>query len=222
MDLKKKHRQHEMEKDDLKKKHNQEKKKFDNQYQEERVKLALRHSRERDNLDNIKKSGTIQMNKQHEKEFEDLLRKQANEIIGHTIMPKHIMQLVFEHTEKDMCSVCRASMGILQSMLQCGHVFHSECISPVLKNNNPSCPLCRIPIEESKVHKREPCKTKVLSTLSSSSSSGPSVESNSSPLKRARGVFCEYDDECVYEVDGCIDGDADVQMLKPPWKKGKL
>ncbi|KAF2879091.1 hypothetical protein ILUMI_27079 [Ignelater luminosus] len=43
--------------------------------------------------------------------------------------------------EKEMCVVCWATMKPLRR-LNCGHVFHYDCVSTWL-SEKPTCPLCR-------------------------------------------------------------------------------
>lgn len=40
------------------------------------------------------------------------------------------------------CSICYFSLKIDLAYLECGHVFHKECINIALKNRR-KCPLCR-------------------------------------------------------------------------------
>ena len=49
------------------------------------------------------------------------------------------------------CSLCLDDMNDADQMYYvspCQHVFHRDCIMPVVNNPNPLCPLCRTPINK--------------------------------------------------------------------------
>lgn len=85
------------------------------------------------------------------------ISEDITENIEHIIIPNHY----FEDTENnveilslpvgavndcpDICSICLVSYDHpydIVSVLKCGHVFHTDCVSSWL-NQRDTCPLCR-------------------------------------------------------------------------------
>ena len=47
---------------------------------------------------------------------------------------------------KNECIICLEKIEDEEYQLVCSHIFHKECINK-WQNKNPSCPICRFPIE---------------------------------------------------------------------------
>lgn len=41
-----------------------------------------------------------------------------------------------------MCAICFEEVGVLSAKLECGHVFHGNCLKQWLEYK-PNCPCCR-------------------------------------------------------------------------------
>lgn len=48
---------------------------------------------------------------------------------------------------QDVCSICLGTEGSSAVILECGHWFHPECLSPWLSRSS-ACPVCRHKIED--------------------------------------------------------------------------
>ena len=61
-----------------------------------------------------------------------------------------------DEQKKDSCVICMSDISpekdTTQEIIQlpCNHLFHSDCITPWLKNNSHKCPICRTSAGESK------------------------------------------------------------------------
>lgn len=55
----------------------------------------------------------------------------------------------FKMQMSDNCGICRRTMlhGTLSRIAPCGHHFHRMCLAPIMNNDNPACPLCRLGID---------------------------------------------------------------------------
>ncbi len=67
---------------------------------------------------------------------------------------KFISQYILTNSEKtsfsEVCSICRAAIHDEYSLtLECGHYFHTSCISPWLEKFR-TCPLCRHSLRQKK------------------------------------------------------------------------
>ena len=53
--------------------------------------------------------------------------------------------ITLEETHTDSCVICMSQMVKDEkiTLLKCKHCFHSECITPYLKEYNYKCPVCR-------------------------------------------------------------------------------
>ena len=48
----------------------------------------------------------------------------------------------------DLCVVCRVNMsrGSIVRIIPCRHLFHQQCILPVIQSEDAACPICRCDI----------------------------------------------------------------------------
>ena len=68
-------------------------------------------------------------------------------------------RIIFNNSDK-ICSICHDDENLIildDTILECAHAFHTECIAPWLKKEN-TCPLCRDPISNSNKNKNNDYK----------------------------------------------------------------
>jgi hypothetical protein len=53
---------------------------------------------------------------------------------------------------EDKCSICQENLWEKDvGQLECRHLFHKECLEPLLKIEDPRCPICRKEFDESEI-----------------------------------------------------------------------
>ncbi len=69
--------------------------------------------------------------------------------------------------EEGFCTICQSDLqekDLVRSISKCNHLFHSECLENWL-HRNPSCPLCRIELADTREIIREQIIANILRVL---------------------------------------------------------
>jgi Zinc finger, C3HC4 type (RING finger) len=90
----------------------------------------------------------LQQRQQHQEEKEQVRLfskyKEEEERVVKRGLPRHIVQLVMEHSHDKSCMICLDDVTIENVfMTKCGHIMCKGCERKMYDNKNVSCPTCR-------------------------------------------------------------------------------